>query len=242
MFARLLNRLSRKRDPERDRSLGDALMRLLEEHNLLTVDRKLLHMLKTSRKEFFRVVYHLVMRESMYMMADIEGKVILMTNAEFTRFMMRRSVTRETEIRRRDRAPAATVSAIAKEETINTAAPAGFVASVAGPKAVGDILCSDTESALFTGATLGGAPMDGVIAIAPEVSDSDDNAAINTIFPAHLMQGEAEPSRAAEYEWLNLGADASGKKGENLPEGRQSLPGRRREARQMAEAVAGKAE
>lgn len=246
MFARILNRLIRKQDPERSRSLGDALLQLLDEHAVLTVDRKLLHMLKTSQREFFRVVYALVIRESMYMMADVDGKVILMTNAEFTRFMMRRSTTRETEIRRRDGSPAAPMAAesrlaVAVEESAPETARGGFGIAVAAAegRAVGEILCTDTETALFTGATLGGAPLDGVLAITSEVSDSEDSAAANTVFPAHLMQGEAGSSGEQDYGWLDLGEEYS-RNGENVPDGRQSLPGRRREAWLVAEPVGGK--
>lgn len=251
MLTCLLERVTGGRRKDRSRRLAGEVMRVLEESGLLVVDRDLLRLLKTTRKALFQTLYELVLRESMYMMSDAEGKVILMTNAEYTRFMTRRSTTRETEIRRRDGSHIAAEAGnnAMRPETLpsrehigNEAEQPALVASVAADaqKDLREILCADPETSLFTGATLGGTPRDGVIAISSEVSEGGGEASFDVLFPPHLMQGEAEPAELVRHEWFALDIDKRGDSGENrdiLPGKRQTLPERRRESRLVAEGV-----
>jgi hypothetical protein len=98
-----LRRAERRR--ELRGQLVDTLLHRLERENSLVADDKLIARMGVSRRVFFQVVYSLVIQERMHMMTDSEGDIVLMTNNEYHRFMLRRSGMRETEIRRRQNIP-----------------------------------------------------------------------------------------------------------------------------------------
>lgn len=228
MFGHVFSFFSRRGRDRRAR-LADTLLRRLDVDNYLAVDRPLLRTLRTSRRELFRVVYGLVVKERMYMLAEAGGTIILMTNAEYARFMARRSAAYEAG-GDPEAAPAA-VAASPRDPAVSIAALAD---TDAGPEALSDaarqerldgvaasILASDSESALFTGATLGGATLDGLLA------DADASVG-NTAPPAAPA---AKTATGSEYDWFDLDIGTGAK----VPEKRQSLPKRRRQPWLVAE-------
>ena len=230
MLGRLFGSFSRKKRLARAR-LADDVLRRLEADNVLIVEQGVPESFGVKRKEFFQTVYDLVMKERIYMISDIEGKVVLMTNAEFSNFMMRRSTSRETEIRRRDTVPAKkdnVALVVSFDETPQKPAPHRSD-TAAGDE--DDILCRETESTLFTGATLGGAILDGILA---DIHDPADNRADEPVL-AGSVAGTGDSGVSPDLNWFSLDVAASEKDGENLPEGRQSLPERRREPWEVLE-------
>ncbi|MDR1745496.1 MAG: hypothetical protein LBS30_07070 [Planctomycetota bacterium] len=105
MIADFLMRRVRKQREQRSQ-LAEALSSRLERERSLTVDDSLIASMGVDRRAFFRAVYAMVIQERMHMMAGGDGRILLMTNGEFHRFMLRRSGLRETEMRRREGIPA----------------------------------------------------------------------------------------------------------------------------------------
>ncbi len=86
MIQTLLGRKRRKR-----REAAEELTARLAEKASLVVDDRLVADLGVGRRTLYRIIYDMVRRERMFMLADRYDQILLMTNAEFTRFMFRRS-------------------------------------------------------------------------------------------------------------------------------------------------------
>jgi hypothetical protein len=88
MFATLIG-LGRGR--EKHECAAEELMARLAEKASLVVDDSLVSELGVGRKALYRIIYDLVRRERMFMLADSDDRMLLMTNTEFNRFMFRRA-------------------------------------------------------------------------------------------------------------------------------------------------------
>lgn len=86
MIAALLGRSREKHE-----SAAEALLSRLGENASLVVDDRLVAELGVGRKALYRIIYDMVRRERMFMLADAKDRMLLMTNAEFSRFMFRRA-------------------------------------------------------------------------------------------------------------------------------------------------------
>jgi hypothetical protein len=73
------------------RHAAEELMHRLEEKASLVVDDNFVADMGLGRKALYRLVYDMVRRERMFMLAGTDGRMLLMTNDEFRRFMFRRS-------------------------------------------------------------------------------------------------------------------------------------------------------
>lgn len=82
MLRKFLERRAEKRRIFRS-LLSDTLVRMLGEAGELAIDRKLLSALGATRKELFRVVYSLAIKEQMHILAGKDGIVRLLTNKRF---------------------------------------------------------------------------------------------------------------------------------------------------------------
>lgn len=67
------------------RDRATLLMEYLQVNNSLVLDREGLAVIGMSRKQAFQTVYDLVVNETIQMRAEPDGKVIIMTNAEYIR-------------------------------------------------------------------------------------------------------------------------------------------------------------
>lgn len=227
MFGHVFSFFTRRKRDRRAR-LSDTLLSRLDNDNYLAVDRPLLRSLGVNRRELFRAVYGLVIRERMHMLAEADGTVVLLTNAEYKRFMERRSAYYETRDERgaahasvaaAPRAPEAPAAAAVAEADMDEESIAARQERLDGVAA--SILASDSESALFTGATLGGGTLDGLLT----------DAEASTAIPAIPAASAAESGAESEYDWFDLDIGTGGK----LPEKRQTLPKRRRQPWLVAE-------
>lgn len=90
MFERLFGGIA-GRNRLKQLHAAEELSRRLEEKASLVVDSRLIADLGVGRKVLYRVIYELVRRERMFMLADKNDQMLLMTNTEFNRFMLRRS-------------------------------------------------------------------------------------------------------------------------------------------------------
>lgn len=70
---------------------AEELMNLLGERASVVVDDRLVAEMGVGRKALYRIIYDMVRRERMFMLSDRYNQMLLMTNAEFNRFMFRRS-------------------------------------------------------------------------------------------------------------------------------------------------------
>ncbi len=86
MLSRLFGR--NRRDP---RAAAEDLMNRLDERASLVVDDALVAEIGLGRRALYRLIYEMVRRERMFMLADRDDRMLLMTNTEFNRFMFRRS-------------------------------------------------------------------------------------------------------------------------------------------------------
>ncbi len=137
-----LRRAERRR--ELRGQLVDTLLRRLEREHSLIVTGDLVAGTGVGRREFFRVVYSLVIQERMHMMTDSEGNIVLMTNTQFHRFMLRRSGLRETEIRRRENAP------VRRESVAERAIPAWEEETVVVDPVVAELATLSSDLGWFT--------------------------------------------------------------------------------------------
>lgn len=121
-------RRRRRREWERAETL---LLALLGREGRLGVDAALATRLGVGRKALMRAVYGLALREAAHMLSNAKNELLLMTNAEFGRFMTESGRDRKT----------------------------GGTTAAASASAAGIPMTLDAaESGLFPGATLGGAP------------------------------------------------------------------------------------
>ncbi len=86
MLDRLIGRARRKRI-----EAAEELTARLAEKASIVVDDRLVADLGVGRKTLYRIIYDMVRRERMFMLADKYDQMLLMTNTEFNRFMFRRS-------------------------------------------------------------------------------------------------------------------------------------------------------
>lgn len=240
MIRDFLKRRAQKRREQRS-EVADALVQRLDREHSLVVDDAFVAGMGVGRRLLFKVIYGLVIRERMHMMADDDGQVVLMTNAEFHRFMLRRSGMRETEIRRRDILPvfadtmAEQAIAAIEEETVWVDSVA---AELAEPQPALSLL-EELDSTLVS-ATLGGSPLSGIMRDEPDEvfatlpalagAPSGERAQRK---PTRRLQLTGPAASAGEsggdLGWFNLDVASTLLSRENLPDARQSLPDRRRE-------------
>ncbi len=77
-----------RRNPQQ---AAEELMSLLEEKASLVVDEDLVAAMGVGRNALYRIIYEMLRRERMSMLADRNGQMLLMTNSEFNRFLFRSS-------------------------------------------------------------------------------------------------------------------------------------------------------
>ncbi len=86
MFKKVVDRFrSKEKTAHVRRDRATQLMEYLQANNSLVLDREGLALVGMSRKQAFQTVYDLVVNESIQMRAESDGKVIIMTNAEYIR-------------------------------------------------------------------------------------------------------------------------------------------------------------
>lgn len=236
MFKNFFLRRAQKRRELRGQ-LVDTLLHRLERESSLVVDDGLIAQMGVKRRVFFQVVYGLVIQERMHMMADDEGCVILMTNAEFHRFMLRRAGVQNPEMRLLENS-----AVFANEEdTIIVDAVAAELATLTVDHDSLIPMLDEMDSTLVA-ATLGGAPMSGlvpeqvddVIEPLPQLSARGTDPAARESRklrkPTRQLQ-LAGPQAEAEGDlnWFDLDVTPTLATREKLPDTRQSLPDRPRE-------------
>ena len=234
-----------KKQQELRSQLADTLLARLERENMLTVDDNLFTELGVGRKLFFRVVYSLAIQERMYLMAEQTGNVVLMTNMEFHRFMLRRSGLRETEIRLREGAAVIPETVSEHALTVADLEDTVLIDSVDAEVTLdAEIFCDENDSAMVA-ATLGGATLSGILPdyeedlsrseivfIPHTIMSPDSPAARNATTRRHARQLQTADGKLpgeGELGWFNLEVTPANKPGEKLPASRQTLPDRRRE-------------
>lgn len=95
MLKKIFTRLGGKKHPAGARkNRAEMLLHYLEENQSLVLDGDGLLKIGMSRKQAFQTVYDLVVRENIQMRAETDGRVVVMTNAEYIRQMEDRA--RET--------------------------------------------------------------------------------------------------------------------------------------------------
>lgn len=101
--------------------VADLLLLRLGQERTLVLDNDLVAEFKVGRRTLMRIAYDLVIKERMHIMADAEGRVVLLANDEFRRFMLRRSGASEEVLRLAER-PVPSLGADAmpadREETV----------------------------------------------------------------------------------------------------------------------------
>ena len=96
MFENLFKNRARKRR-QLCSQVADLLVSRLERERALVFDEDLIDQFKIGKHALLRIAYDLAIRERMHIMADDEGRVSLLANAEFRRSMLRRSGAGEEE-------------------------------------------------------------------------------------------------------------------------------------------------
>ena len=238
MIKYFLKRRAQKRRARRG-ELASALEGRLEREGTLVVDDAFVDGMGAGRRLLFKVIYGLVIRERIHMMADNDGRVVLMTNVEFHRFMLRRSGMHETEIRRRDVLPvfadtmAEHAIAAIEEETV-------WIDSVAAELAGSELPLLEELDSTLVSATLGGSPLSGIMpdeseevfATLPALAASAPPERSSRRVPRRLQltgPAAAAGESGGDLGWFDLDVASTLLFRENLPDARQSLPDRPRE-------------
>jgi hypothetical protein len=92
--------------------VAELLLARLERERTLLLNENLIDQFQIGRRKLLRIAYDLAIKERMHIMADDEGKVLLLANAEFRRSMLRRSGANEDVLHLDETAPAAVIPAI----------------------------------------------------------------------------------------------------------------------------------
>ncbi|MDR3210910.1 MAG: hypothetical protein LBU79_03220 [Planctomycetota bacterium] len=88
MLRNFLQRLSfREQAARKRRSRATQILEFLEKNAVLALDGDGLARLGMNRKQAFQSVYDLVVKESIQMRADPDGRVVVMSNSEYARQM-----------------------------------------------------------------------------------------------------------------------------------------------------------
>lgn len=179
---------------------GEMLMRRLEEKSTLVVDKNLVADLGVGRRALYRIIYDMVRRERMFMLADDDDQMVLMTNSEFNRFMLRRSglhdrpflaLTMEGADAETAGHKAISVE-VAPEDLDAAAGSESVVARLAYSKSDRVALyCEESDGGVFMGATLGGASREDFWEIPA--------AALDSTLPATLYPTIPEPLGSASF-------------------------------------------
>lgn len=209
MITGFLMRRARKQREARS-GLADALSLRLEQTQSLIVDDELVSSLGVEKNVFFRAVYAMVIQERIHMMADNNGRILLMTNREFHRFMLRQSGVRETEIQRREGIPAL-ADAIAEHA----------VATLEEETIVIDAVDAElAESPAFVESPARAEPFEPA-----EFPESPELATL--VADKNISQPDAPAPD--DLAWFNLDVAPARASREKLPGARQTIPDRRRE-------------
>lgn len=216
MLDRLIGRARRKRI-----EAAEELTARLAEKASIVVDDRLVADLGVGRKTLYRIIYDMVRRERMFMLADKYDQILLMTNTEFNRFMFRRSGRK---------IPAHAAAGLEDSELVLEGTP-GDPADLA--------LEEDWE--------IPAAALDSALAgnLSPSMYSLPENLGVGGGKGARGREPSAAAGakRAAgaegasdEYGWFSLDVAPSGletgdagAEAPNLPSGRQSLPERKRD-------------
>ncbi len=91
----------RRTKPDDAADLARLILRTVAQEGVVAMNWELAVKLGAGRKILYRTAYQLVIKERLSMLSDPDGGVLLMTNAEFNRFLARRSGWPEDDIERR---------------------------------------------------------------------------------------------------------------------------------------------
>lgn len=218
MFATLLG-LGRAK--EKHEYAAEELQRLLEEKASLVVDDRLIAELGVGRKALYRIVYDMIRRERMFMLADGDDRMLLMTNTEFRRLLFRRAGREMPEAEERAAAFAAAARRAAapdsdicleNEDSDIVLEENWEIPAAALDSAIAGRLSPAIPPPLPAGAGAWSAPGRRAPALPPKTGRDD----------LGWFRLDVAPMEAEEAERDGMEMD--------LPEYRQSLPERRREA------------
>lgn len=198
----------------RHEQAGEMLMRRLEEKSTLVVDKNLIADLGVSRKALYRIIYDLVRRERMFMLADDDDQMVLMTNTEFNRFMLRRSGVHNQPFLALTMEGMDVSEMLGRKTIYVDVAPEDLDAAIGSESVVArlaysksDMLtmyCEDEDSSVFTGATLGGASREDFWEVPA--------AALDSTLPGTLYPTLPEPVGAVAFQGGDKGSSRGGRR------------------------------
>ncbi len=201
-----------------DRELARILMDRLDRLGSFILDDETVAGVGAGRRQTCRAVYELVLRERAHVRADSEGRVVVMSNREFNRFLRQRAaISFGTRIHCRAEAPAGEAA-----EPLPGQAPAdwGVETVELSDMNIGSAAESARESGPAAELPQPVSAADADTVALPELPVSTEEYGWFEIDVAPPEAGE----RAADSEPFALGEPE-----QNLPSVRQSLPERKRE-------------
>lgn len=203
MLDDILNKLTAWRRRGRfPHDLGTRILAYIERRGSIVLDPDMLEELGATLHHATMVAYHLVMTERAHLMDDADGRIVVMSNREFTSMMaIRASGTRETEIRRRDGRDASHGIGRRSDRLEAMAVESVSVEPV-----------EDEEVEVRVAGTIPARPREGETPL------------------EHAPVAARDELSADQYPWFNFSVSFSGADDEGiLPAWRKTLPERKRE-------------
>ena len=237
---------------------AEELTRRLEEKASLVVDDRLIADLGIKRKALYHIIYDLVRRERMFMLADKNDQMLLMTNTEFNRFMLRRSgrttplpalALSETDIKKTGIAGTVYVET-EREDDLPVVAEIAAQLAAENRMLTDDMFCDDADSSIFLVPPaekvlddyweIPAAALDSSLAsnLSPSIPEPLGSAVsawgkATTRKTRRSERHDIEPLSAGDalgdLGWFTFDSAQAGNNGPDLPDQRQSLPERKRE-------------
>ncbi len=189
---RSMDLLSRKK-PLAATELSRLLLRKVREEGVVTMNWELAVCLGAGRKLLYRTAYQLVIKESISMLSDPDLGILLMTNAEFNRFLARRGGWTEEEVVRHYGRHESPIRAVPLHEeageTGDEAALAGETVTMESPEpAKVAAMLSETEQLSLGGVMLGNAYRPEALSALPDEALHDEQVLTLPKEPAAAKQ------------------------------------------------------